>query len=171
MFVLDWQLRVLSAYLVGVLVSYLVVRRLWLSVYYSFASAGKEFLAFLWGSHVLVRSDNATNVYHINHQGGTRSAELMKASQSLLTWADPHLSNLRTMYLPGVRTPVCRFPLTSGYSAREVVSTYRTMTYNSLEKVHTLLLSLTILLISFTSKAEQCLTEITCDPGHKYRQA
>ncbi|XP_057713573.1 uncharacterized protein LOC130929952 [Corythoichthys intestinalis] len=61
----------------------------------------RHFYPFLRGRHVLVRSDNAAAVYHINHQGGTRSAHLLEASRRLLVWAAPRLASLRATYLPG----------------------------------------------------------------------
>nr|XP_061802709.1 uncharacterized protein LOC133593969 [Nerophis lumbriciformis] len=61
----------------------------------------RHFYPFLRGRHVLVRSDNAAAVYHINHQGGTRSAHLLEASRRLLVWAAPRLASLRAAYLPG----------------------------------------------------------------------
>lgn len=61
----------------------------------------KHFLPHLEGKHVLVRSDNTSVVYHINHQGGTRSAQLLELTQDLLGWAFPRLPTLRAVYLPG----------------------------------------------------------------------
>lgn len=61
----------------------------------------RRFLPYLRGRHVLIRSDNTSTVYHINHQGGTRSLRLLKVSQDLLTWAAPRLCTLRAVYLPG----------------------------------------------------------------------
>jgi len=69
----------------------------------------RHFLPYLKGRHVLVRSDNTTTVYHINHQGGTKSARLLEVSQALLTWAAPCLASLRSMYLPGERNQVADF--------------------------------------------------------------
>ncbi|XP_062372037.1 uncharacterized protein LOC134059609 [Sardina pilchardus] len=63
----------------------------------------QAFLPLLGGRHVLVRSDNVSTVSHINHQGGTRSAQLLQASWDLLLWAAPRLASLRAMYLPGDR--------------------------------------------------------------------
>lgn len=61
----------------------------------------QHFLPHLEGKHVLVRSDNTSAVYHVNHQGGTKSARLLQVSTDLLTWAAPRLASLRAMYLPG----------------------------------------------------------------------
>ncbi|XP_074533298.1 uncharacterized protein LOC141796211 [Halichoeres trimaculatus] len=61
----------------------------------------RHFLPYLRGRHVLVRSDNTSAVFHINHQGGTKSAQLLRVSQHLLRWAAPRLASLRVMYLPG----------------------------------------------------------------------
>lgn len=61
----------------------------------------RHFLPHLEGRNVLIRSDNTSTVYHINHQGGTRSARLLKVSRDLLEWAAPRLSSLRAVYLPG----------------------------------------------------------------------
>ncbi len=51
--------------------------------------------------HVLIRTDNTTMVFYINHQGGTRSRSLLNLAQRLWKWADVHLLSLRAMYLPG----------------------------------------------------------------------
>lgn len=69
----------------------------------------QSFLPFLRGRHVLIRSDNVSTVSHINHQGGTRSAQLLQASQDLLLWAAPCLASLRAMYLPRERNLVADF--------------------------------------------------------------
>jgi len=61
----------------------------------------KQFLPFLAEKHVLVRSDNTPTVFHINHQGGTRSAKLLHVACALLTWAAPRLTSLRAIYIPG----------------------------------------------------------------------
>lgn len=37
---------------------------------------------------------------HIIHQGGTKSAQLLKLTRDLLRWASPRLSTLRAVYLP-----------------------------------------------------------------------
>lgn len=62
--------------------------------------APKHFLPCLKGNHVLVRSDNTTTIFHIYHHGGMKSAWLLEVSKGLLTWAAPHLTSLRAMYLP-----------------------------------------------------------------------
>ncbi|XP_036956139.1 uncharacterized protein LOC119020706 [Acanthopagrus latus] len=67
------------------------------------------FLPFLRGRHVLVRSDNVSTVSHINHQGGTRSAQLLQVSRDLLLWAAPRLASIRAMYLPGERNRAADF--------------------------------------------------------------
>lgn len=69
----------------------------------------QHFLPHLRGKHVLVQTDNTSTVYHINHQGGTRSARLLFVSRQLLTWAAPRLSTLRAVYLPGNRNQVADF--------------------------------------------------------------
>lgn len=47
----------------------------------------RHFLPYLRGKHVLVQSDNTSTAYHMNHQGGTRSAWLLQVSRGLLMWA------------------------------------------------------------------------------------
>ena len=59
-----------------------------------------QFLPYLRGRHVLVRCDNKSAVYNVNHQGGTRSAQSLQVAQRLLVLALPYFSSLRTMYLP-----------------------------------------------------------------------
>ncbi|XP_032403374.1 uncharacterized protein LOC116709131 [Xiphophorus hellerii] len=61
----------------------------------------QSFLPGLQGKHVLVRSDNTTVVFHINHQGGTRSRKLLCLTRRLLTWAAPCIASLRAAYIPG----------------------------------------------------------------------
>lgn len=61
----------------------------------------RHFLPHLRGKHVLIQTDNTSVVYHINHQGGSRSAMLLRVSSQLLMWAAPRLSTLRAVYLPG----------------------------------------------------------------------
>lgn len=63
----------------------------------------KHFLPVLRGKHVLVRSDNMSTVYHINHQGGTRSPHSLSEARKLLLWAFPHLLGVRAAHLPGVQ--------------------------------------------------------------------
>ena len=43
----------------------------------------RHFLAFLRGQHILVRSDNILAVFHVNHQGGTRSARSLWVARQL----------------------------------------------------------------------------------------
>ncbi len=69
----------------------------------------EHFMPFLRGKHVLVHSDNMSTMSQIGHQGGTRSAQLLQVTQSLLTWAAPHLASLRAMYLPGEQNLVADF--------------------------------------------------------------
>lgn len=63
----------------------------------------KHFLPVLRGKHVLVRSDNTSTVYHVNHQGGVRSVQSLREAQRLLHWAFPRLASLRAVFLPGVQ--------------------------------------------------------------------
>ncbi|KAE8293755.1 hypothetical protein D5F01_LYC06688 [Larimichthys crocea] len=53
----------------------------------------RHFLPFLEGRHVFVRSDNTSIVYHVNHQGGTRSRHSLQDAQRLLHWAMPKASS------------------------------------------------------------------------------
>jgi len=69
----------------------------------------KHFLPQLADRHVLVRSDKMSAVAHINHQGGTRSVQLLQLSQNLLSWASPRLTSLRAAFLPGDRSQVADF--------------------------------------------------------------
>lgn len=45
----------------------------------------KHFLPHLRGKQVLVQSDNTFTVHHINHQVGTKSAQLLEVMRELLT--------------------------------------------------------------------------------------
>ena len=69
----------------------------------------KHFMPHLQGRHVLVRSDNTSTVYHVNHQGGTKSARLLEVSTELLTWAAPRLTSLRAVFIPGEQNRVADF--------------------------------------------------------------
>lgn len=62
----------------------------------------RQLLPHLRGRHVLIRTDNTTVVYHINHQGGVRSARLLQVTRRLLLWAASRLLSLRATYLPGI---------------------------------------------------------------------
>ncbi|XP_030293378.1 uncharacterized protein LOC115593839 [Sparus aurata] len=66
----------------------------------------QHFLPVLKGRHVLIRTDSTSAVYHINHQGGTRSKLGLRVSEQLLTWAFPHFLSLRAVHLPGVQNNV-----------------------------------------------------------------
>ena len=61
-----------------------------------------QLLPHIRGRHVLIRTDNTTVVYYINHQGGVRSARLLQAARRLLVWAASRLLSLRATYLPGI---------------------------------------------------------------------
>ena len=61
----------------------------------------RHFLPALVGRHVLVRSDNMSAVYYINHQGGTKSLQCLGVAQQLLQETHQHLLSLRAVYLPG----------------------------------------------------------------------
>ena len=68
----------------------------------------RHFLPILRGRHVLVRSDNTSVVFHINHQGGTRSLMLDPEASDLCSPSfcqpegDPH---------PGGAECSCRHPI------------------------------------------------------------
>ncbi|XP_075340396.1 uncharacterized protein LOC142399558 [Odontesthes bonariensis] len=62
----------------------------------------QRFLPTLQHSHVLVRSDSTSAVYHVNHQGGTKSQKCLQVAEELLTWAWPRLASLRAVHVPGV---------------------------------------------------------------------
>ena len=62
----------------------------------------RGFLPALEGRHVLVRTDNTSTVYHVNHQGGVRSLQSLREARRLLQWAFPRFASLRAMHLPGV---------------------------------------------------------------------
>ncbi len=60
------------------------------------------------------RTDNTSTVYHINHQGGTRSLCCLQV-------VSPHLVSLRSVYVPGVEnraadllSPLVPFPANGG---------------------------------------------------------
>ena len=71
-----------------------------------FFFALQHFLPVLKGWHVLIRTDSTSAVYHINHQGGTRSKLGLRVSEQLLTRAFPHFLSLRAVHLPGVQNNV-----------------------------------------------------------------
>ena len=66
----------------------------------------QHFLTVLKGRHVLVCTDSTSAVYHINHQGGTRSKLGLRVSEQLPTWAFPHFLSFRAVHLPGVQNSV-----------------------------------------------------------------
>ncbi|KAL0164212.1 hypothetical protein M9458_039965, partial [Cirrhinus mrigala] len=61
----------------------------------------KHFLPDLIGHHVLVRTDNTSVVYYINHQGGLRSRPLYKLAHQILVWSQGKLLSLRAVHVPG----------------------------------------------------------------------
>ena len=66
------------------------------------ARALVQFLHFVRGRKVLVRSDSTTVVAYINHQGGTHSFNLWKQSWDLFLWASHHAITLEAVHLPGI---------------------------------------------------------------------
>ncbi len=62
----------------------------------------RAFLPSLQNKHVLVRTDNMSAVYYINHQGGTRSARCLQVTKKLLSWSSLKLLSLKAVYIPGV---------------------------------------------------------------------
>ena len=62
----------------------------------------QRFLPAIQRNHVLVRSDNTSAVYHVNHQGGTKSRRCLQVAEELLTWAWPRLASVRAVHIPGV---------------------------------------------------------------------
>ena len=66
----------------------------------------QRFLPHLRHRHVLIRTDNTTVVYHINRQGGVRSAKLLTVARRLLLWASQHFATLRAVHLPGIENAV-----------------------------------------------------------------
>lgn len=62
----------------------------------------RHFKDNLKGRHVLIRTDNTSVVFFINHQGGTRSGQCLALTQKLLVWADKHLLSLRAAHIAGV---------------------------------------------------------------------
>ncbi len=71
----------------------LEMRAVWLAL--------QHFQRQLKDKHVVIRTDNTTVEFYINHQGGTRSQSLLNLAQRLWKWADVHLLSLRARYLPG----------------------------------------------------------------------
>ena len=69
----------------------------------------QHFLPVLAGRHVFIRTDNTAVVYHINHQGTTRSLPSLRLTQRLLSWAYPRLLSLSAIHLPGVRNTAADF--------------------------------------------------------------
>ncbi len=62
----------------------------------------RAFLPSLQNKRVLVRMDNMSAVYHINHQAGTRSARCLQVTKKLLSWSSLKLLSLKAVYIPGV---------------------------------------------------------------------
>ena len=61
----------------------------------------KSLLPVLPRGHVRVRSDNATVIAYINHQGGTVSNSLSTLTESILTWADSKGVTLSAVHVKG----------------------------------------------------------------------
>ena len=62
----------------------------------------RHFLPDLRGHQVLVRSDNISVVFYINHQGGLRSRPLCKLAHHILFLSKDKFLSVRAMYIPGV---------------------------------------------------------------------
>ena len=62
----------------------------------------REFLPWIRGKHVLVRSDSVTAIFYINHQGGTRSEGCLRVAESVLLLARDQLLSIRASHIPGV---------------------------------------------------------------------
>ena len=62
----------------------------------------QRFQPLVHGKRVLIRSDNATAVAYVNHQGGTRSPRLCVLTWQLLHWAIKHTVQIRAEHIPGV---------------------------------------------------------------------
>ncbi|XDV51917.1 hypothetical protein PO909_020709 [Leuciscus waleckii] len=61
----------------------------------------RSFFPELRGHHVLIHSDNTSEVAYLNHQGGLRSRPLCRLAHQILLWSQGKLSSLRAMYVPG----------------------------------------------------------------------
>ena len=61
----------------------------------------RAFMPWIQGRHVLVRSDNVTTVFYINHQGGTRSGNCLPVARSVLLLARDRLLSIRAAHVPG----------------------------------------------------------------------
>lgn len=59
----------------------------------------RHFDSVLVGKHVLIRTDNTSVVFHINHQGGTRSLPSFHLTRTLLTWAESRFLSLRAIHV------------------------------------------------------------------------
>lgn len=73
-------------------INYLELQAVWLTL--------QHFQEPLEHKHVLVRTDNTSTVYHINHQGGVRSLTLNNLTRRIWLWADVHLLSLRAIHVP-----------------------------------------------------------------------
>lgn len=69
----------------------------------------RQFLVYLRGRHVLIRSDNMSVVYHVNHMGGVHSERLLQETRRLLTWAAHQFASLRAVHVPGVLNRVADY--------------------------------------------------------------
>ena len=69
----------------------------------------KGFLHLIAGKSVLVKSDNATVVAYINHQGGTRSRSLCRQTLHLFRWTRRHRIHLRAAFIPGKENTLADF--------------------------------------------------------------
>ena len=62
----------------------------------------KALLSSIQGRHVLIRTDSSSTVYHIHHQGGTKSLRCLQVAQKLLFGAFQHLASLKAIFIPGI---------------------------------------------------------------------
>lgn len=70
----------------------------------------QHFLPSLKDQHVLIWTDSTLAVYHINHQGSTRSRQDLQVLQQLLMWALPPLSEPQGLTSPRSAEQSCQGP-------------------------------------------------------------
>lgn len=59
-----------------------------------------QFLPYLQGQHVLVRTDSVVAAAYINRQGGLGSPRLCRIAHQLWQWAYPRFRSLRAVHVP-----------------------------------------------------------------------
>ncbi|CAJ0949668.1 unnamed protein product [Ranitomeya imitator] len=75
--------------------------------------------SLLTGLPVRIQSDNATAFVYLNHQGRTRSGQVMAEAAKILWWAERHVPAISAVHIPGVENWAADFLSRQGLAKGE----------------------------------------------------